>query len=185
MMGNVFILIWDEPQFQLTIKSSFCSHKCLVLNPLWPGDTIWQHRTGSTLVQVMACCLMAPCWLIIIEVTWHSCKGTICKIPENTNQQNRTENFYTLLKLHPDLPGANVLIYSFSGQSAPTRQKEVTFWVEPSISSKSDADFILGLWRELWDAIIYPCLRYLTPRSSYGSGHEGAAVLLPGFAIKW
>ena len=28
--------------------------------PMWPGDTIWRHRSGSTLVQVMACCLMAP-----------------------------------------------------------------------------------------------------------------------------
>ena len=36
--------------------------------------TIWWHRTGSTLAQVMACCLMAPshypnqCWLIIIHM---------------------------------------------------------------------------------------------------------------------
>ena len=40
-------------------------------NSLWPGGTIWQHRSGSTLAQVMACCLTAPnhdlnqCWLII------------------------------------------------------------------------------------------------------------------------
>ena len=27
---------------------------------LWPSDCILQHKTGSTLVQVMACCLMAP-----------------------------------------------------------------------------------------------------------------------------
>ena len=29
---------------------------------LWPGDATWPHtsRTGSTLVQVMACCLTAP-----------------------------------------------------------------------------------------------------------------------------
>ena len=30
------------------------------LNSLWPGDAIWRHRSGSTLAQVMACCLMAP-----------------------------------------------------------------------------------------------------------------------------
>ena len=32
----------------------------LDINSLWPGDTIWRHRSGSTLAQVMACCLMAP-----------------------------------------------------------------------------------------------------------------------------
>ena len=45
-------------------------HNCMV-NSLRPGDAIWHHKTGSTLVQVMAWCLMAPshylsqCWLII------------------------------------------------------------------------------------------------------------------------
>ena len=40
------------------------------INSLWPSDAIWRHRFGSTLVQVMACCLTAPshylnqCWLI-------------------------------------------------------------------------------------------------------------------------
>ena len=45
---------------------------------MWPSDTIWWHRSGSTLAQVMACCLTAPshylnqCWLIISKVQWHS-----------------------------------------------------------------------------------------------------------------
>ena len=30
------------------------------LYPLWPSDTIWRQRSGSTLAQVMACCLTAP-----------------------------------------------------------------------------------------------------------------------------
>ena len=48
------------------------------VNSLWPSDTIWRQRSGSTLAQVMACCLTAPslylnqCWLIISEVQWHS-----------------------------------------------------------------------------------------------------------------
>ena len=43
-------------------------------NSLRPSDTIWRHRSGSTLAQVMACCLTAPshylnqCWLIISKV---------------------------------------------------------------------------------------------------------------------
>ena len=38
-------------------------------NSLWPGGATWQHRSGSTLAQVMACCLTAPnhnlnqCWM--------------------------------------------------------------------------------------------------------------------------
>ena len=41
---------------------------------LRPSDAIWQHRSGSTLAQVMDCCLTAPshylnqCWLIISKV---------------------------------------------------------------------------------------------------------------------
>ena len=39
---------------------------------------LWRQRSGSTLAQVMVCCLMAPshylnqCWLIISEVQCHS-----------------------------------------------------------------------------------------------------------------
>ena len=33
---------------------------CDWLNSLWLSDAIWQHRSGSTLAQVMACCLTAP-----------------------------------------------------------------------------------------------------------------------------
>ena len=59
----------------------------VIVNSLWPGDTVRWHRSGWTLVQVMACCLPAPnhypnqCWLIIIEVLWHSaddnCTGNV------------------------------------------------------------------------------------------------------------
>ena len=51
------------------------------ISSLWPSDAIWRQRTWSTLVQVMACCLMAPshylnqCWLIISEVPWHIPEG--------------------------------------------------------------------------------------------------------------
>ena len=48
-------------------------NNCITFLPLWPSDSIWHHRTWSTLVQVMTCCLTAPshymnqCWLIISE----------------------------------------------------------------------------------------------------------------------
>ena len=47
------------------------------VNSLWPNDTIWWQRSGSTLAQVMACCLMATshylnqCWFTISKVHWH------------------------------------------------------------------------------------------------------------------
>ena len=47
-------------------------------------NSLWQYICGSTLVQVLAWCLMAPshylnqCWLIIYEVLWHSPVGNFC-----------------------------------------------------------------------------------------------------------
>ena len=46
-------------------------------NSLGPSDAIWRCRSGSTLAQVIACCLTAPsqhlnqCWLISSKVHWH------------------------------------------------------------------------------------------------------------------
>ena len=42
-----------------TINNMFYSLICDNYS-LWFSDTIWGHRTGSTLAHVMACCLMAP-----------------------------------------------------------------------------------------------------------------------------
>ena len=53
------------------------------INSLYPSDALWWHRSGSTLAQAMACCLMAPshylnqCWLIISEGLWHSPDFTV------------------------------------------------------------------------------------------------------------
>ena len=55
------------------------------VNSLSPSDAIWRQRSGSTLAQVMACCLTAPshylnqCSLTISEVQWHSCEGIFHK----------------------------------------------------------------------------------------------------------
>ena len=53
---------------------------CMVLlNSLWPSDAIWQHRSGSALARVMACCETAPShyylnqyWILISCFQWHS-----------------------------------------------------------------------------------------------------------------
>ena len=55
------------------------------VNSLWPSDAIWRQRSGSTLAQVMACCLSAAshylnqCWLFISMVQWHSYEGSFTR----------------------------------------------------------------------------------------------------------
>ena len=88
-------------------------HLYKTLNSLWPSDAIWRQASRSTLVQVMACCLMAPshylnqCWLIISNVLWHSSEGIIIQRSQDTNQYTRLK--IEFFKSHPNLPGANEL----------------------------------------------------------------------------
>ena len=64
----------------LNISGNGFKWRCVYLpiNSLWPSDTIWRHRSGSTFVQAMTCCLTAPrhylnqCWLPIEDVQRHS-----------------------------------------------------------------------------------------------------------------
>ena len=80
----------------------------------WPCGDIWHRWFRSMLVQVMACCLMAPshymnqCWITINQVLWHSFQSNrwfkiwILKVS--------IPNFcltFSHLKSQPHLPGAN------------------------------------------------------------------------------
>ena len=60
--------VYDPKQ---NIKHHITDHLCnefdwlinglpILFNSLWLGDTKWQYKSGSTLAQVMPCCLMAP-----------------------------------------------------------------------------------------------------------------------------
>ena len=79
------------------------------VNSLWPSDAIWGHLSGSTLAQVMACCLTAPshylnqCWLIFSQVPWYPLEGNCTKIaqPLITKIILKINN----LKFHSNLPG--------------------------------------------------------------------------------
>ena len=61
------------------------------VNSLWPSDTMCWHKSGSTLAQVMACCLTAPShylnqyWLLIDKIHCHSSGGNFSK--NNTSHQ--------------------------------------------------------------------------------------------------
>ena len=71
---------WHRHNISDTVVNIWRKHDWYIVtsisnvNSLWPGDTIvtiWRNKSGSTLAQVMACCLTAPsyylnqCWLII------------------------------------------------------------------------------------------------------------------------
>ena len=68
---------------ELEKQNGMLKEKVGHLNSLWPGDAIWWHRSGSTLAQVMACCLISPsyylnkCWLIVNGVLWHSAESNL------------------------------------------------------------------------------------------------------------
>ena len=81
----------------------------MVIDLLWPSDTIWRHRSGSALAQVTACCLMAPshylnqCWLSM---------GHSPKTPNPKNQFIKwvwKMHFYNHVHLLPYLSRANAL----------------------------------------------------------------------------
>ena len=78
-------------------------------NSLWLSDTIWRHRSGSTLVPIMACCLTAPshylnqCWLTISGI-----------LSEGNFTCSRYLSLISvwkllILRLQTHLPGPNVL----------------------------------------------------------------------------
>ena len=78
--------LWLWHHFTWAVMSNFTGqvivwstdgHPKLHINSLCPSDAIWHPGSGSTLAQVMACCLTAPshylnqCWLIS-KVQWHA-----------------------------------------------------------------------------------------------------------------
>ena len=76
------------------------------VNSLWPSDAIWWHGSGSTLAQVMACCLTAPshylnqCWLTISEILWHSPESNFTENTKDIYLWNEFEiyKFYIVVK---------------------------------------------------------------------------------------
>ena len=64
------------------------------INSLWSSDARRWQRSGSTLAQVMACCLIASshylnqCWLIISKVQWHSSECNFARDTSATSNWN-------------------------------------------------------------------------------------------------
>ena len=93
-------------------------------NSLWPSDTIWQQRSGSTLAQVMAWCrqAMLTCWT---NVDWSSVKSSeihIMAISQEMPQPSSTKIRLkiTCLKFHSNFSGGQWVNTKVT-QSSPSR----------------------------------------------------------------
>ena len=87
------------------------------VNSLWPSDAMWQQRTGSTLAQVMACCLTAPshylnqCSFTIFKVNWYSFEYNFTGDTPAINHWISWK--ITFLKFLWNLPGANEFMWTY------------------------------------------------------------------------
>ena len=87
---------WNKNWFcyfllQFAISLFNCS---IPFNWLGTSDAIWWHKSGSTLAQVMACCLTASshylnqCWFLIGEILWHSSQSNFRVSAQTAIQQS-------------------------------------------------------------------------------------------------
>ena len=86
------------------------------VNSLLPSDAIRRQGTESTLAQVMACCLTAPCHLPEPMLTYHQYWVRSCGIHQRALSWedlkipiSKTRLKITVLESHSDLPVANEL----------------------------------------------------------------------------
>ena len=82
--------------------TEYFTHKLLIspkFNSLWPSDALQWHRSGSTLAQIMASCLMAPShylnqyWLIINQDLRHSPEGSFTENDQDIYSWFAFENY--------------------------------------------------------------------------------------------
>ena len=78
-------------------------------NSLWPKDAIWHQRSGSTLVQVMACCLTAPSHLPESMLTDHQWSQLTFILEQFHKRCHNHQSLKSLGKCHSNFPEANEL----------------------------------------------------------------------------
>ena len=117
---------WKLSKLYLHHFNSLAPGKCgCNFNSLWPIDTTWRHKSGSTLAQVMACCLMAPshylnrCWLIISKVQWHPSESNFTGATSAISSWNYLENYLS-----------NILFKSPRGQWVKIAISEPILWIK-------------------------------------------------------
>ena len=106
-------------------------NKYILRLTLGPSDAIWRCRSGSTMAQVMACCLTAPshylnqCWLIINKVHWHSYKDNLTLDALAINHFYYLENH--LSKFSFKSPGGQWIKHDFSDTWTPSQMSTHTY----------------------------------------------------------
>ena len=96
---------------------NYMSVKMWLINTMCPSDTIWWNITGSTLAQVMDCCLTAPshypnpCWLLISEILWHSTQSNFTANAQATILYTVMSLKFKLLKSLIHLPESSELVF--------------------------------------------------------------------------
>ena len=81
------------------IESNILIWRNWLIKSLWPSDAIWRHKSGSTLVQIMACYPTAPNhypnqrWFLISDIPWHSPESNPKAIGPATILYTEVENY--------------------------------------------------------------------------------------------
>ena len=89
-----------------------CQETRVVINSLWPSDTIWQCRSGSTWTQIMVCCLTVITWSKVVipskvfcDIHLRAISQVLIKLIHNKFSK------LTFFKLLPPLPEGNEIKY--------------------------------------------------------------------------
>ena len=96
------------PRAWYTLDTLYILLQPMDFNSLWLSDTIWWRRSGSTLAQTMASCLMAPhqyqdnCRLVVSKVWWryYVCMSILTSL-------NSVPRVKISLKFVPEVPTHN------------------------------------------------------------------------------
>ena len=115
------------------------------INSLRQSDAIWRHRSRSTLIQVMACCLMAPshylnqCWLIISKVQGHSSDGNFTRLWVKSGLSLKI----TYVNFHSHRPGDSELSHIFIPLALTANSLQIRSKMNEESFFQTDMLFIL------------------------------------------
>ena len=116
------------------------------VNSLGPSDAIWRQRSGSTLAQVMACCLTAPshylnqCWLIISKVSDIHLRASSQEIPQPS-----------IIEIIWEIKG--LLLYEYSTHQSNVVSNITIWWI--TLQNKYHSGIILNRYTEGFSQYIY------------------------------
>ena len=97
LSSDIWYLRTDTPiKICNKIKRYLVSHW---ISSLWPSDSIWRHKSGTTLARVMACCLTASshylsqCWFLDNDVPSPSHHSNFIASTEATRSYDEVQNY--------------------------------------------------------------------------------------------